>query len=52
VLSAWRRRGDVLEVSVDVPPGTRAEVRLPDGQRAAAGPGSHAFACGYAPTML
>jgi alpha-L-rhamnosidase len=52
VRCAWRRRGDVLEVSVDVPPGTRAEVRLPDGQRAAAGPGSHAFACGYAPTML
>ena len=45
IRSAWRIEGGRFRLEVTVPPGTRAEVELPDGTRAAAGPGSHSFAC-------
>ncbi|MDT7553205.1 MAG: alpha-L-rhamnosidase, partial [Pseudonocardiales bacterium] len=41
--SAWRLDGDALTVRVVVPAGTEAEVVLPDGRTAVAGPGEHVF---------
>jgi alpha-L-rhamnosidase len=38
IRSAWRLDGDRLRLSVDVPPGTRAEIRLPDGSSTGAVP--------------
>ena len=43
IRSAWRLDDDVLRLAVDVPPGTRAEVRLPDGSVSHADPGHHDF---------
>jgi alpha-L-rhamnosidase len=41
--SAWRLHGDALTLRVVVPAGTEAEVVLPDGRTAVAGPGEHVF---------
>jgi alpha-L-rhamnosidase len=41
--SAWRLDGDALTLRVVVPAGTEAEVVLPDGRTAVAGPGEHVF---------
>jgi len=41
--SAWRIEGDVFVLDVTVPPGTEAEVRLPDGRAFRARPGAHTF---------
>ncbi|MER6628626.1 alpha-L-rhamnosidase C-terminal domain-containing protein [Streptomyces sp. NPDC000987] len=38
VRRAWERRGDSFAPTVEVPPGTGAEVRLPGGTRARRGP--------------
>ncbi|GAA2892599.1 glycoside hydrolase family 78 protein [Pseudonocardia halophobica] len=46
IRSAWRRDADGLLVDVEVPPGTRAEIRLPDGRVVDAGPGRHVHRCG------
>jgi alpha-L-rhamnosidase len=43
--SAWRLSGTAFELNVVVPPGTEAEVVLPDGTTRAAGPGEHHFTC-------
>ena len=43
VRSSWRRDGNLLRLTVDVPPGTRAEIRLPDGRVTRAAPGNHRF---------
>ena len=43
--SAWRLSGTDLELRVVVPSGTEAEVVLPDGTTATAGPGEHTFSC-------
>jgi len=43
--SAWRRSGASFELRVVVPPGTAAEVVLPDGTVTATGPGAHTFTC-------
>ncbi len=40
IASSWRLDGDELVLSVTVPPGTSAEVVLPDGRVVAVGPGS------------
>jgi alpha-L-rhamnosidase len=40
---AWRRHGEVVRLRVVVPPGTSAEVVLPDGPRAVVGPGTSLF---------
>jgi alpha-L-rhamnosidase len=40
---SWRLDGEDLELRVDVPAGTSAEVVLPDGRTEQAGPGSHVF---------
>ncbi|MGY1815681.1 family 78 glycoside hydrolase catalytic domain [Blastococcus sp. SYSU D00820] len=40
---AWRRAGDRFDLRVVVPAGTRAEVVLPDGTTATAGPGEHSY---------
>ncbi|ROP60919.1 alpha-L-rhamnosidase [Curtobacterium sp. ZW137] len=37
----WSAAGGVVTLTVDVPPGTTAEVRLPDGSSTEFGPGSH-----------
>ena len=37
--------GDEFRLSVDVPDGTTATIRLPDGRSEAAGPGRHELAC-------
>ena len=43
---AWRLDGSVFALDLVVPPGTSADVRLPDGQRLdAVGSGSHTFTC-------
>ena len=39
----WRRTGERFELDVTVPPGTTAEVVLPDGGRHDATPGRHTF---------
>jgi alpha-L-rhamnosidase len=39
--TAWRIDGASTELTVTVPPGTTAEVALPDGSRERVGPGSH-----------
>jgi alpha-L-rhamnosidase len=39
----WRRNGARFDLEVTVPPGTTAEVVLPDGGRHDATPGRHAF---------
>lgn len=41
--SAWRIVGDTVELRVVVPPGTAAEVVLPDGRRVDVGPGTARF---------
>ncbi len=44
ITSAWHLDGDgALTLRVVVPAGTEAEVVLPDGQTAVAGPGEHVF---------
>ncbi|HEY2958530.1 MAG TPA: family 78 glycoside hydrolase catalytic domain [Actinomycetota bacterium] len=40
---SWRLAGGELDLRVLVPPGTRAEVVLPDGRTVHAGPGGHTF---------
>ncbi|MEV0750635.1 MULTISPECIES: family 78 glycoside hydrolase catalytic domain [Streptomyces] len=40
---AWRNHGETTRMRVVVPPGTQAEVRLPDGRRADIGPGTALF---------
>ena len=41
--ASWRIEGDVLKMSVTVPPGCTAEVMLPSGATHTAGPGRHHF---------
>jgi alpha-L-rhamnosidase len=41
--SAWRAEGGTFELRVVVPPGTGAEVVLPDGTTHAAAPGEHTY---------
>ncbi|MDT7574268.1 MAG: alpha-L-rhamnosidase, partial [Pseudonocardiales bacterium] len=43
ITSAWNLDGNALTLRVVVPSGTEAEVVLPDGQTAVAGPGEHVF---------
>jgi alpha-L-rhamnosidase len=50
IRSAWRIEDGVLDLSVVVPAGTFAEVVLPDGTAATAGPGHHTFSCSYEET--
>ncbi|WP_410606487.1 family 78 glycoside hydrolase catalytic domain [Amycolatopsis sp. lyj-109] len=42
---AWRIERERFSVDVTVPPGTTADIVLPDGTRAEAGPGTHGFPC-------
>ena len=49
--SAWRIAGDArFELQVTVPPGTVADVRLPDGRVEATEPGRWRFTCDLLPT--
>ena len=41
--SSWMLDGDRLHLGVAVPPGTRAEIRLPDGRVVQVDPGNHRF---------
>jgi alpha-L-rhamnosidase len=43
--SAWRLDAGHFELSLTVPPGTTAEVALPDGSRRTAAPGRHTLRC-------
>ncbi|MFF4659104.1 family 78 glycoside hydrolase catalytic domain [Streptomyces sp. NPDC001381] len=43
IRSEWELRGGRLAVTVEVPPGTEAEVRLPGRAPVAAGPGVHTY---------
>lgn len=43
--SSWRRHAGRFELTVTVPPGTTAEVVLPDSTSADAGPGTHTYGC-------
>ena len=43
--SAWRLGAGQFELSLTVPPGTTAEVALPDGSRRTAAPGRHTLRC-------
>ncbi|WP_330262901.1 family 78 glycoside hydrolase catalytic domain [Streptomyces griseorubiginosus] len=49
--SAWEVDGDRFRLDVTVPPGTTAEVVLPDGTRRTAIPGTHTYHCA-APAAL
>ena len=44
--SAWHLDGSTLLVTVTAPPGTAAEVALPDGSVREQGPGTASYACG------
>ena len=48
--SAWRLDGGELELSLAVPPGTTAEVALPDGSRRTVAPGRHTLRGPVPPT--
>ncbi|MFJ1758832.1 family 78 glycoside hydrolase catalytic domain [Amycolatopsis sp. NPDC088138] len=48
IRSAWQRDGDQLRLTVEVPPGTRAEIRLPGGTTTE-GPGRHTFTAPLTP---
>ena len=43
--SSWRFHGDRFELTVTVPPGSTAEVVLPDGSSTMADPGTSSFSC-------
>ena len=43
--SSWRIAGGTLRLVTTVPPGSTAEVRLPDGTRVEAGPGTAIHLC-------
>jgi alpha-L-rhamnosidase len=43
--SSWRHDGDLFHLCVTVPPGTTAEILLPDGTRVDAAPGTWTGAC-------
>jgi alpha-L-rhamnosidase len=43
--SAWRLDGGTFELALTVPPGTTAEVALPDGSRRTVAPGQHTLRC-------
>ena len=43
IVSSWRVEGGVFSLEVDVPPGTMAEIVLPDCRIEKVGPGHHAF---------
>jgi alpha-L-rhamnosidase len=45
VRSAWTITDGTLNLEVEVPPGAEAEVVLPDGTRATAGPGPSTYSC-------
>ena len=47
--SSWRLAGDAFELSVVVPPGTTAEIVLPDGSERTVDPGRRSFECVTAP---
>jgi len=48
--SSWRLASDTFELEVTVPPGTTAEVVLPDGSARTVDPGRHSFECAIAAT--
>lgn len=50
IRSAWRLDDDRLRLSVEIPPGTRAEIRLPGGGSTTEGPGRHELEARYRPT--
>ncbi|NUP32806.1 MAG: family 78 glycoside hydrolase catalytic domain [Streptomycetaceae bacterium] len=43
IASAWRLDDGGFVLDVTIPAGTEADIRLPDGRRLTAGPGSHTF---------
>ncbi|MET0662423.1 MAG: alpha-L-rhamnosidase C-terminal domain-containing protein, partial [Ilumatobacteraceae bacterium] len=43
--SSWRLDGDRFTLTVTVPPGTTAEIRLPDGTSDDADPGIKTYSC-------
>lgn len=43
--SSWRLVHDVFHLTATVPPGTRADVHLPDGSNVDAGPGTWTYRC-------
>lgn len=45
--SSWRIEGSQFQLDVTVPPGARAEICLPDGQRVSMHAGSASFGCLY-----
>ena len=45
ISSAWRVEDGEFTLSAAVPPGTSAQIRMPDGTRVEAGPGSHVLSC-------
>lgn len=45
IRSHWRREGGRFDLEVTVPGNSSATVVLPDGTRAAVGPGEHGFSC-------
>ena len=46
--SSWRLEDDVFTLRVVIPPGTEAQVVLPDGRTETAGPGEHSYTTGAA----
>ncbi|MEU9734305.1 alpha-L-rhamnosidase C-terminal domain-containing protein [Streptomyces sp. NPDC048002] len=43
IRSEWRRHGDHLTLTVEIPPGTEAEIQVPGGEPTVAGPGVHTY---------
>jgi alpha-L-rhamnosidase len=50
IVSSWRLESEVFQMEVTVPPGTSAEVVLPDGTRRVQKPGTATHRCALGPT--
>jgi alpha-L-rhamnosidase len=50
--SSWRIDGQEFALTVTIPPGTTAEVALPDGSGQTVAPGRHDFRCASRPVPV
>ena len=49
ISSAWRRKGDEIQLEVEIPPNVAATVVVPGGETVEVGSGRHAFTAATSP---